>query len=413
MDFVQTPLELIERRAPENPVAIARPHRVQAAATWFRSHFPGEIFYAVKANPSVWALDALWAAGVRSFDVASEAEVKLIAERFPTARIAFMHPVKSRRAIRAAYAAGVRIFALDTVEELEKILAETGNAKNLTLVVRLAVSNDDASLPLTQKFGVSLADAPALLQRARQATEELMGISFHVGSQCMRPHAYKQAMADVGRAIVRAGVVVDVIDVGGGFPAIYPGMDPAPMADYMREIATTFEQMNVAQNAQLWAEPGRALVAEAGSIVARVELRKGDALYLNDGAYGNLFDATHVNWRFPVKLLRSTKVKPVPFKFYGPTCDSMDAAAGPFLLPGDIREGDYVELGMLGAYSTAMGTRFNGFGETETVIAADAPWPTLFVDAPAEVAAAAERAAEPKIVRLEPRRKTKPRSKSV
>jgi ornithine decarboxylase len=413
MDLVQTPLELVERRAPENPVAIARPHRVQAAANWFQSNFPGDIFYAVKANPSTWALDALWAAGVRAFDVASEAEVKLITERFPSARVAFMHPVKSRRAIRAAYAAGVRIFALDTTDELDKILAETGNAKDLTLIVRMAVSNDGAGLPLTQKFGASAAEAPALLQRVRQATEELMGVSFHVGSQCMRPHAYKQAMAEVGRAINRAGVVVDVVDVGGGFPAIYPGMDPAPMAAYMHEIRETFETMNVAQNAQLWAEPGRALVAEAGSIVARVELRKGDALYLNDGAYGNLFDATHVNWRFPVKLLRATKSKPQAFKFYGPTCDSMDAAAGPFMLPADIREGDYVELGMLGAYSTAMGTRFNGFGETETVIAQDAPWATLFIDAPAAVPAAAERTAEPKVVRLESRRKGKPRSKTV
>jgi ornithine decarboxylase len=414
MDKVHTPLELIERHAPENPVAIARPHRVQAAANWFQKNFAGEIFYAVKANPSTWALDALWAAGVRNFDVASEAEVKLVAERFPEAKLAFMHPVKSRRAIARAYHDyGVRIFVLDTAEELDKILAETGGAKDLTLIVRLAVSNDGASLPLTNKFGVSPQDAPALLQRARQATEELMGVSFHVGSQCMRPMAYRQAMLEANRAIIRAGVVVDVVDVGGGFPAIYPGMDPAPMALYMREITEAFEQMSVAQNAQLWAEPGRALVAEAGSILARVELRKGDSLYLNDGAYGNLFDAAHVNWRFPAKLMRTSRAKAAAFKFYGPTCDSLDAAVGPFMLPADIREGDFIELGMLGAYATAMGTRFNGFGETETVIAEDSPWETMFVEAPApEVPAAAERGAEPKVVRLEsaPRKGRKPRS---
>jgi ornithine decarboxylase len=392
MDVVHTPLELIERRAPENPVAIARPHRVEAAGRWFKDHFPGEVFYAVKANPSAWALDALWAAGVRGFDVASEAEVKFVAERFPEARLAFMHPVKSRGAIRRAYADyGVRIFALDSADELEKILAETNGAKDLTLIVRLAVSNEGAGLPLTQKFGVSIEEAPTLLRRARQATEELMGVSFHVGSQCMRPLAYKQAMMAANRAIIQAGVVVDVVDVGGGFPAIYPGMDPAPMAQYMTEISEAFEAMSIAQNAQLWAEPGRALVAEAGSIIARVELRKGDALYLNDGAYGNLFDATHVNWRFPTKLLRSSRAKNAGFKLYGPTCDSMDAAIGPFMLPADIREGDYIELGMLGAYSTAMGTRFNGFGETEIVEAQDAPWATLFVEtAPAVEAPAAQ-----------------------
>jgi ornithine decarboxylase len=382
VDSVRSPLELVTSAAPENPVAIARPHRVKAAARWFSERFPGTIYYAVKANPSPWALDALWDGGVRGFDVASEVEVKLVAERFPEAKIAFMHPVKSRRAIRTAYHKyGVKTFALDTVDELEKILAETDGAKDLTLIVRMAVSNDGASYPLIQKFGADAAEAPELLRRVRQATEELMGVSFHVGSQCMRPMAYKTAMMEVNRAIVKAGVLVDVVDIGGGFPAVYPEMNPAPMQAYMDEIAQAFEEMYVAQNAQLWAEPGRALVAEAGSIVTRVELRKGDALYLNDGGYGNLFDATHVKWRFPVKLLREkgSRAKLAPFQFYGPTCDSLDTAAGPFMLPADIREGDYIEIGMLGAYSTSIATRFNGFGETDLVAAKDSPWPTLFV----------------------------------
>ena len=375
---------------PEGPLAIARPHRVQAAATWFRANFQGDIFYAVKANPSPWALDALWAAGVRGFDVASENEVRLVAERFgPEAKLAFMHPVKSRRAIARAYHDfGVRTFVMDTEDELEKILAETGGAKDLTLIVRLAVSNDGASLPLSQKFGVAGEEAARLMGRARRATQDRMGVSFHVGSQCLRPLSYKQAMLDADRAIVRAGVVVDVVDVGGGFPAIYPGAKVPALQHYMREIHETFEQMRVAYNAELWAEPGRALVAEAGSIVTRVELRKGDALYLNDGAYGNLFDATHVKWPYPVKLIRQggSRAKEAPFRFYGPTCDSIDAAQGPFMLPADIREGDHIEIGMLGAYGVAMGTRFNGFGETETAVSQDAPWPTLYGDL--EVAAA-------------------------
>ena len=143
-----------------------------------------------------------------------------------------------------------------------------------------------------------------MLRRARGASEEMLGVSFHVGSQCMRPDSFRAAMDMVNRAIVNAGVLVDVVDIGGGFPAIYPGMNPPPMIDYVKAIKTGFEEMFVAQNATLWAEPGRALVAEAGSTVARVELRKGDALYLNDGAFGTLFDATHLNWSFPAKLLR-------------------------------------------------------------------------------------------------------------
>jgi ornithine decarboxylase len=146
--------------------------------------------------------------------------------------------------------------------------------------------------------------------------------------------------------------------------------------------------MFVAQNAKLWAEPGRALVAEAGSTVTRVELRKGDALYLNDGAFGTLFDATHLNWAFPAKLLRQepSRAKLAPFRLYGPTCDSMDAAAGPFMLPADIQEGDLIEIGSLGAYGTAMGTRFNGFGETVTIESKDSPWPSMYGEASSVVA---------------------------
>ena len=385
MDSVLSPLDLTARQAPDGPVAIARPHRVAAAASWFRENFPGEVFYAVKANPSPWVLDALWENGVRNFDVASEVEVELVASRYPGAQIAFMHPVKSRRAIARAYREfGVKTFAIDSEDELEKILAETGGAKDLTLVVRFAVSGDGAAYPLARKFGVTEEEAPGLLRRARQATEEMLGVSFHVGSQCMRPDAYRTAMEMVNRAIVKAGVVVDIVDIGGGFPAIYPGMNPPAMIEYVDTIKAAFEDMFVAQNAKLWAEPGRALVAEAGSTVARVELRKGDALYLNDGAFGTLFDATHLNWSFPAKLLRATesRAKLAPFRLYGPTCDSMDVAAGPFMLPADIGEGDLIEIGSLGAYGMAMATRFNGFGEAVTMESKDAPWPSMYGAAP-------------------------------
>ncbi|MBL8538111.1 MAG: type III PLP-dependent enzyme [Hyphomonadaceae bacterium] len=384
MDSVLSPLDLVAREAPDGPVAIARPHRVAAAAAWFRGHFPGDVFYAVKANPSDWVLDALWAAGVTNFDVASDAEAALIHRKFPGAQIAFMHPVKSRRAIaRAFHDYGVKTFALDSEDELEKILAETNRAKDLTLVVRFAVSGDGSAYPLAKKFGVAADEAPALLRKTRQASEEMLGVSFHVGSQCMEPRAYRTAMDVVNRAIVKAGVVADIVDVGGGFPAIYPGMTPPPMIEFVNAIKAGFEEMFVAQNAKLWCEPGRALVAEAGSTVARVELRKGDALYLNDGAFGTLFDATHLNWAFPAKLLRQnpSRAKLAPFRLYGPTCDSMDAAAGPFMLPADVREGDLIEIGSLGAYGTAMGTRFNGFGETVTIEAKDAPWPSMFGEA--------------------------------
>ena len=344
----------------------------------------------MKANPSPWVIETLAANGVMSFDVASIPEIELVSAFAPGARMAFMHPVKSRRAIAQAYSDhGVRTFAFDTHEELAKILDATGGAKDLNLMVRLAVQAEGAAYSLSGKFGVELHDAPALLLAARRATQELMGVSFHVGSQCMRPTAFQAAMSQASRALVRAGVFADVVDVGGGFPSIYPGMVPPDMADYLDSIDRGFAEMMVHETTELWCEPGRALVAEASSILVKVELKKGDALYLNDGSYGSLFDAAHTKWPFPVKLFRGAETAddgealevegPLkPFRFYGPTCDSLDHMPGPFWLPEDVREGDYIEIGMLGAYGVAMNTRFNGFGDAETAIVEDAPMASMF-----------------------------------
>jgi ornithine decarboxylase len=359
---------------------------VAVAARWFQENFKGDVLYAVKANPSPWVVKTLWDNGIVAFDVASMPEIELVAEAAPGARMAFMHPVKSRAAIaRAYFDYGVKTFSLDTHEELEKILQATDGARDLNLMVRLAVSTEGAAYTLAGKFGVSADQAPSLLLAARRATEELMGVAFHVGSQCMRPTAYQAAMAQASRALVRAGVFADVVDVGGGFPSVYPGMVPPALDDYVDSIHRGFEEMKVHETTELWCEPGRALVAESSSILAKVELRKGDSLYLNDGSYGSLFDATHAKWPFPVKLVRpdaindgeaSAELK--PFRFYGPTCDSIDHMPGPFWLPADVGEGDYVEIGMLGAYGVAMNTRFNGYGETDTVQVGDAPMGSMF-----------------------------------
>ncbi|MDB5475366.1 MAG: ornithine decarboxylase, partial [Phenylobacterium sp.] len=277
-----------------------------AAARWFQAEFKGDVFYAVKANPSAWVIETLAANGVTSFDVASMPEVELVARHAPGGRMAFMHPVKSRAAIRAAYFDyGVKTFALDTHEELAKILDATEGADDLALMVRLAVSAEGAAYSLSGKFGADTHEAPALLLAARRATQDRMGVSFHVGSQCMRPTAFQAAMAQASRAIVRAGVMVDVVDVGGGFPSIYPGMIPPDMSAYVDSIQRGFAEMMVHEDTELWCEPGRALVAEASSILTKVELKKGDALYLNDGSYGSLFDAAHTKWPFPVKLYRN------------------------------------------------------------------------------------------------------------
>ena len=406
----QSALDLVRKQLPERPVALVRKRPVSTAAQWFQANFKGDVFYAVKANPSPWVIETLWDAGVRSFDVASIAEVELVRSLKPEARLAFMHPVKSRVSIaRAYFDFGVKTFSLDTHEELRKILDATGNAKDLNLIVRLATSGEGANLPLTNKFGAQPHEAPSLLLATRQATQDLMGISFHVGSQCMRPTSYAAAMASASRSLVRAGVFADVVDIGGGFPSIYPGMVPPALSEYMDVIDRAFNDMKVHEETRLWAEPGRALVAESTSVLTKVELRKNDALYLNDGSYGNLFDATHAKWPFPVRLIRPNATEETtddalkPFRFYGPTCDSIDSMPGPFWLPADIGEGDYVEIGMLGAYGVAMGTRFNGYGDTETVFLEDAPMASLFGLAPRSIntpVRAMDAVEENKVVRL-------------
>jgi ornithine decarboxylase len=336
--------------------------------------------YAVKANPSPDLLRVLWDSGIRHFDVASIAEVRLVARTLPEATLCFMHPVKAEEAVREAYSKhGVRTFSLDTMEELEKIVRATDGAEDLNLLVRLRVSSDHSKLSLASKFGADPEDVTELLMATRQAADAL-GICFHVGSQAMSPHAYAQAMERVRAAIVAASVTVDIVDVGGGFPSSYPGMEPPPLDAYFETIHRSFESLPISYSAELWCEPGRALSAEYSSLVVRVEKRRDDVLYINDGAYGALFDAAHVNWRFPVDLLRAPTegTEEVAFSFYGPTCDDIDHMEGPFYLPADVKPGDFIEIGMLGAYGCAMRTNFNGFSAAETLVVSDEPMTSLY-----------------------------------
>ena len=369
---------------PVQPVTLLRPHAAARAARFFVEKFPGKSLYAVKANPSPELLSILWASGVTHYDVASLGEVRLVAATLPGAELCFMHPVKAEEAIAEAYFTHkVKTFSLDTHEELDKIVRATATdgiaATDLNLLVRLRVSSDHAKLSLAGKFGAEPHEVKSLLMAARQASDAL-GICFHVGSQAMSPAAYGEAMSRVRDAIVEAAVTVDIVDVGGGFPSSYPGMEPPPLDAYFAVIHNAFEALPISYSAELWCEPGRALCAEYASVLVRVEKRRGDELYINDGAYGALFDAAHIGWRYPVELIRAvpSDTRPMAFSFYGPTCDDLDRMAGPFVLPGDVQPGDYVEIGMLGAYGCAMRTGFNGFGVEERVIVTDEPMASLY-----------------------------------
>jgi ornithine decarboxylase len=390
MDVFTSAAELLQHRRPERPVLALRPHAARRAANWFLSNFPGRVLYAAKANDSPEVIEALVAAGIRAFDVASLVEIERAA-KVADAELYFMNPVKSRGAIARAYREfGVRSFAFDSDEELDKIVAETGGADDLTLFLRVACPNTHSLIPLEGKFGVSSEDAPALLLRARQIARRL-GITFHVGSQAVVPAAFGEALRQIGQLIVASGVMVDAVDIGGGFPSRYPHSDPPELQSFMDEVVRAADELAVKHSCELLCEPGRALVAEAESVIVRVDARRGNALYVNDGAFGTLFDAAYSGFRFPARLVMTSrrKTKPVAdFTLYGPTCDSSDYLPGPFVLPACVREGDYIEIGQVGAYGRVLANRFNGFGEYDEVILTDAPMLSMYETAVEETPAA-------------------------
>lgn len=378
-----TVFELVAQEQPNTPVHILRPHVIRTAAKWFLNNFPGKVVYAVKTNPESDVLHTLYNAGMRHFDVASLHEIKTIAEHFPDASMHYMHPVKNREAIRTAYFDyGIRDFSLDSYAELQKILEVTGHADDLRLFVRLSISNGHAAFALAGKFGVPVLEAAGLLRECQKYAKQT-AICFHVGSQCMDPEAYTNAITLVAKLLKTSGLSVDIIDVGGGFPSAYPDLQPPALKHYMQAIARSFRKIQKLNPAcELWCEPGRALVAEGGSVLVRVDLRKGNALYINDGTYGTLFDAGHPGWVYPVRMIPQDKHYASPdmeaFKFYGPTCDSIDAMEGPFMLPANIDEGDWIEIGQLGAYGKTLQSNFNGFYSDAKAVLADGPLMSLY-----------------------------------
>src|SRR6056300_951399 len=375
--------ELINQLKPEKPVYCIRKKSVSAASNFFQKNFPGEILYAVKTNPHPVVIKTLLESGINQFDVASVEEIKQVRKFSSSAKCSFMHTIKSPENIKRAYFEfGIKTFSLDTKEELIKIINNTDNAKDLELFVRIAVSNEHAEIDLSKKFGALNSEALGLLRLAKQYAKKV-GLSFHVGSQCMHPISYAKGITEIGNIIKKTKIIPDYINVGGGFPSIYPDLVPDNLIAYFNEIKKSLENLKIENMPKIICEPGRALVAESGSTIVRVNLRKKQNLYINDGTYGTLFDAGTPNIVYPSKMIKenSSKIiskKMTAFSFFGPTCDSMDYMKGPFVLPNNIRENDYIELGQLGAYGLTFRTHFNGFYSDEVYEVEDDPIMSLY-----------------------------------
>ena len=373
--------ELVNKVQPIDPIYCIRPDSIKIACNWFKSNFPGKILYAVKTNPNEKVIKYIGDNGITRFDAASINEIKLIKKILPKAQSYYMNTVKNREHIKDAYFNyGIRDFALDTKEELQKIMESTNNAKDLTLYVRVSISNEHAEIDLSKKFGALASEALGLLRLAK-AHAKKVGLSFHVGSQCMHPISYAKGIKEIGNIIKKTKIIPDVINVGGGFPSIYPDLNPQPLESYINEIKKAFDNLKLENKPELLCEPGRALVAESGSSIVKVVLRKKQKIYINDGTYGSLFDAGVLNFVLPTRMLtngRITSKKLTAYSLYGPTCDSADFMEGPFVLPNNIKEGDYIEIGQLGAYSLTFRTNFNGFYSDKIFEVRDKPIMSMY-----------------------------------
>ena len=381
MQKFKTVEKLINQLKPNEPVYCIRKKSIQLASKFFLNKFPGDVLYAVKTNPHPLVLKTIIESGIDNFDVASINEIKTIKNISKSANCSFMHTVKSRESIKESYFKyGIRAYSLDSKDELIKILESTNHAKDLELFVRISVSNEHAEIDLSKKFGVIQSEATGLLRLTKQYAKRI-GLSFHVGSQCMHPISYSKGISEIGNIIKRTKIIPDFINVGGGFPTIYPDLIPQSVSRYFQEIKDALANLKLEKLPKIICEPGRAIVAESGSTIVRVNLRKKQKLYINDGTYGSLFDAGFPNIVYPSKLITSGRViskKLTSFDFYGPTCDSMDYMKGPFILPNNIKENDYIELGQLGAYGLTFRTDFNGLYSDNIFEVEDSPIMTMY-----------------------------------
>ena len=301
--------ELVNTLKPDFPVYCIRPESIKTSTQFFKNNFPGKVLYAVKTNPDRNVLSHIINNGIENFDAASINEIQLIRSLKPDAHIYFMHTVKSRNDIAEAYFnLGIKDFSLDTKDELIKILDATNNAKDLTLYVRIAISNEHAEIDLSRKFGAHASEALGLVRLCKEHANKI-GISFHVGSQCMHKVSFTKAITEVGNIIKKTKIIPDIINVGGGFPSIYPDLNPEPLENYLDEIKNSIAKLNLPFSPELICEPGRAIVAESGSTIVKVNLRKKNKLYINDGTYGTLFDAGVPNFILPSRMILNGRVQ--------------------------------------------------------------------------------------------------------
>lgn len=363
--------EFLQRERPPTPCLVFDVDVVVDRYRRMRRLMPEvAIYYAVKANPALPVLRALTREG-SSFDAASMPEIEaVLAAEAAAERISFGNTVKKRRSITAAFELGIRDFAFDSLQELEKIAEAAPGAR---VACRIAVENHGARWPLSRKFGIEPDLAPDLLRRAPDLGLQPTGVSFHVGSQQTNPFIWQAAIAHAGHifeAVARSGVTLELVNLGGGFPVVYRDHDVPPPEAIAETIMGAVENTFGADRPRLMAEPGRALVADAGVIrseVVLVSTRDAENLerwvYLDIGRFGGLAEAEGEAIQYEIHTPHGQDELDQAV-VAGPTCDSHDVLYEKqrYHLPVALREGDLVDIHSAGAYTTTYSSvNFNGF----------------------------------------------------
>ena len=355
---------LLRTECPSEPVYCIYPHVYRETTKEFLNGFPGRVLYAVKANADPNVLRLLIDEGVHHFDCASLPEIELIDAMAPDATKYFMIPTRIRGAANSAQEKhGVRHFLVDHLSGLSQLANEIDTSRAV-IFARMAVHHESAMEDLSIRFGAPQEEMPHLLQAIRDSGAE-PAMAFNVGSAVTDPEAYRHSMSVTKSVLEKLPFKLRLLDIGGGFPKSYPGFIVPEIHQYFDAVKESAASLPLADNAELLGEPGRALAAPGLSAVVEVLLRKDDRLYINDGMYG-IFWLLRIDGHkgFPVRAFRDGKPldgETTEFVVNGPTCDGSDTLTGLVPLPTDIRAGDHLEFGNIGAYSLSGRTDFNGY----------------------------------------------------
>ncbi len=367
-------LEVAKTLAPDAPLHLLRPKMIYMRTHPFLDNFPGTTAYAVRANPEPKVLGEVFSAGIDWYACDTLAEIETVARLLPDARLLFMHPIKAEQAVEQAYRKHrIRDFVIDHPDELRKIRAHAGT--DCTLIVRVTAPAG-ALQSEGYRYGCEIDKAVFLAREVVEAGFKL-GLSFQLGSQVLSPALYDESFLILREVMYKARFMLDLLCIGGGFPSIYEGLWPPPLEEYFKVVGRGLARLHLPRTCRVFCTPGRALVADSVAVLVRVEQRRGQMLYINDGVLGSLSQINLPWCQAPVRLIRPQGRPPRSvihkYMFSGPACHGEDIMPGPFYLPEDARAGDYIEIGQCGAYAGSLTSAFHSLPWPEMVTVGDDP----------------------------------------